>query len=78
MTSAVEVACSGISCPACGSVEIVTTHDLMHNLHILKCCGCGEMYAISDEDLCNIGFERVVREWHGSYAHQKRLEVHDD
>lgn len=31
------------------------------------------MYAFGDEDLHEFGFAQIVREWYGSYAHQKRL-----
>ena len=61
------------NCPACNGTKIVTTRDFEHNAHILKCRTCGEMYAFSDEDLYNFGFNRIVSEWHGSYQHQKRL-----
>ena len=78
MTNETELTCYGATCPACGSGEICTTDDFMRNLHIFRCRDCGEMYAFSDEDLFTLGFEQVIREWHGSYAHQKRLEVRDD
>ena len=61
------------NCPACDSTRIETTLDLEINMHILRCRSCGEMYAFSDEDLYIFGFNRIVSEWHGSYAHQKRL-----
>lgn len=61
------------NCPACDSTRIETTRDFERNMHILRCRSCGEMYAFRDEDLHEFGFAQIVREWYGSYVHQKRL-----
>ena len=68
---------SAPTCPACGSPDIVVAEDTIRNLHVLVCCGCGEMYAFADDDLYDLGFGQIVREWHEGYARMKRLEVRD-
>ena len=66
-----------VTCPACGSPDIDIAEDIIRNLHVLVCCGCGELYAFADDDLHDFGFGQIVREWHESYARMKRLEVRD-
>ena len=65
-------------CPSCLGIRIETTQDYERNLLIIKCSACGEMYAVREEDVVNLGAEQIFREWHGSYMSQKRLEGGDD
>ncbi len=60
-------------CPACESNDIVTTDDLERDLAILRCRACGEMFAVSNMDVCSKGVDWVFNEWANSLACQKRL-----
>lgn len=64
---------SNYCCPACGSRDIVVTNDLERNLTILRCRACGEMFAVSNADVCDKGGGWVFCEWTNSFASQKRL-----
>lgn len=61
------------TCPACDSDDIATIYDWMHNSHVVRCRSCGEMYAIDDEDLWNLGEGRVLAEWKQNYESVRRL-----
>ena len=60
-------------CPACGSNNIVMTDDFERDLMILKCCDCGDMFAISNADAYINGESWVFSEWAYSLVSQKRL-----
>jgi len=68
-----EIAKRKITCPACGSDKLITTDDMIRNVGILMCDACGEAYAFDRYDLDELGVEAIMREWHGSYYHQRRL-----
>lgn len=64
---------SGYRCPACGMDNIIATSDLERDLAILKCRICGEMFAVSNVDVCEHSEGWVFNEWANSFASQKRL-----
>lgn len=65
-------------CPSCHGEHLIEIRDYERNLRIIKCDTCGEMYAITEEDIYNIGVEQIFMEWHKGYTSQRRLEAGDD
>ena len=60
-------------CPVCESNNIVMTDDFVRDLTILKCKSCGEMFAVSNTDVCTHNEGWAFNEWANSIMAQKRL-----
>ena len=65
-----------VYCPWCHAMQFSMIDDFERNLSIFKCDRCGEMYAVSNEDLSNLGIEQIFKEWHrGYYQEPKALKT---
>lgn len=62
-----------ITCPACNSQKIEWINDYERNARIIRCCNCGEMYFVLNEDVFRLPADVIAKEWRDNYHAQKRL-----